>query len=248
MKIKVPLDSIVDFTVPLFIPGNDSDVRDRIGTGVLVQLKDQYFVLTAGHCVDAWAATKENDVLILILGEEQIPMRVVSWKSHYEKGKNDFGFIKLSPENVDVIATAGKAFLPEQQLDTSDTVLIEPIIISGYPECCNDGTRLQHVMLHGNVHPTQDPRYPENLYVWVSKEELDKVSNPEDPWLYSDTSGISGGGCWVIRNTSCGEETISTAYLVGIHFHADRSNLAGHKKFESKVLNHINLTNDFIRF
>lgn len=246
MKISGLEDFISMFTVPLFIRGNDNGIRDRNGTGVLVQLHDQYFVLTAGHCVDAWAATKEDDVLILLLGEEKIPLQVVSWKSIYEQRRKDFGVIRLSPESDNAIAAVGKAFLPEQQLDISGPELNEPVVISGYPECGNDGTGLQHVVLNGNVYPTQDPRCPDNFHVWVSREELEKVSNPEDPWLYSDTSGISGGGCWVIRNVGS-EEEISTACLVGIHFHADRSNSAGQKKFESKILNHLTLIDELTK-
>jgi hypothetical protein len=237
---------IEKFTVPLFFRGNNSDIRDRNGTGVLVQLHDQYFIFTAGHCVDVWAMTKENDDLILPLDGKLISVRVVFSDFYYERGKKDFGFFKLSHETAAVIARFGRTFLLETQMDTSDPAMEETAVISGYPDFCCEGALIQHVVFRGAVFPTQDPRYPENFKVWVPIEQLKKVSKPDDPWIDANSQGISGGGCWVIRNIVGKEGSTPTVCLIGIHFLAEMKSSAGHEKFEAKVSNHIKLIEKYI--
>jgi hypothetical protein len=227
--------SVEQFTIPLLIP--DLQSGSGSGTGVLVELQGNFYIFTAGHCVTAWEETKEGDVLKLSLNGETVSVPILHASFEKEGLTKDFGVFKLPSDSTSIITRHDKYFLSEERLEKSSPTPLEPVFIAGYPGLRLGIASLNYMGFKGNIHPQIDTRYPERFRVCVSREELEKVATPNDPWLDANSRGISGGGCWVIRERQ--GQTVSC--LTATHYNSD---VTGTLKFEAQLENHMRLVNE----
>lgn len=229
--------SVEQFTIPLLIP--DPQTGSGSGTGVLVELQGNIYIFTAGHCVAAWSKTKEGDVLNLSLNGKTVSVPIIYASFEKEGLTKDFGVFKLPSDCATIISTYDKCFLPEERLESSPPKLEEPVFIAGYPGIRPGVSSLNYMGFKGSVIYDLNDRRPERFRVYVAREELEKVATPNDPWLDVNSRGISGGGCWVIRESN-GQKL---QCLVATHFDSDAT---GSYKLEAKLENHMRLVKEML--
>jgi hypothetical protein len=228
------IESVEQFTVPLLIPHPQTGKGN--GTGVLVELRGSYYIFTAGHCVTAWEETKEGDILKLSLNGEIISVPILHASFEKEGLSKDCGVFKLPSDSATIITRYDKCFLPEERLELSTPMIGDSVFIAGYPGLRPGVSSLNYMGFKGNIIYDLNAMHPERFRVYVSREALEKVATPSDPWLDVNSQGISGGGCWVIRER-CGQ---TIPCLSATHYNSDYT---GTTKYEAQLENHMKLVN-----
>lgn len=223
------VEDVEGFTVPLLLP--DPTTGRGNGTGVLVELKGHFYIFTAGHCITKWNEIKEGNILKVRLGEVEVSLPVLDAPFVYESLVKDFGLFKLSPECACLVTREGKQFLPEDQLELSLPELTESVFISGFPGLRVGAASLEYMVFRGGVYPTIDTRYPYRFRICIPREELEQIAS-QDPWTDPNSQGISGGGCWVMRDR--GGQRVPC--LAATHFSAERDGII---RYEAQLENHL---------
>lgn len=150
-------DFLSDFTVPFFDELNGDQAQG--GTGVLVQVGEWYFILSAAHVLDVHAAERSplyvmgsqpGSQLISLHGAELYtsPMPVGGQRNIDDP--MDAGFLELTPNIVSQLLPS-KKFLPLQKTDITDSWHAQNIYLTlGCPCEFNqtDYTTRKHTLTH----------------------------------------------------------------------------------------------------
>jgi hypothetical protein len=207
------LQRLTFYTVPIwFFPSGDpvggrpGEIEAEVGSGVLLEIAAEHFILTAGHCVEHYQKFPSA------FGVENSPHRYMPGRSEHSKfvcendsresGKRDFGYIHISPDQV-VRFRGNRVFV---SLDRVAVLTSEElrgandwIAASGYPRALTGQTTRGHFLRllapytvvagvcgapQSDLTPL-DPQGLEFVDLWLPPEMKVPVLR-----------GMSGGGCW----------------------------------------------------
>jgi hypothetical protein len=132
-------EKVLPSTVTLYIPSENGDGSiEALGSGVLVQYKGNYFLITAGHCL------KQDGKVILsgiLDGREFYNLKGLAMVEHGLAEKIDVGMVKLNDESVEVCLRNHK-FIPQTQiLNNSGIKQPADYFVAGFP---NSKVQTQH--------------------------------------------------------------------------------------------------------
>jgi hypothetical protein len=206
-------EHIAKFTVPIIGATIDTGEPWLIGTGILLELLDHFFVMTVGHCVMGYEGSKD-----VHFGESNSPRIHTYDYSHIYMGQiQDWGYLEIDKSSALESITPGKQFLTKddlQVLPPSDLKkLPKPVIMAGFPVA----------IAKNNIHPrflrvialpegcktdfAKNPYFQNGVNLWITDEYNDSDKELIATCKKSDTNfkGMSGGGVWIpkTKNSAC---------------------------------------------
>jgi hypothetical protein len=214
--------------IPIF--KDDKNNMKPEGSGVLLQISDQFFILTAAHVLDAGELyIPDQEGLVMLNGHKD--------SSDAPNGKReldrvDVGYVHLQPEIVKHIK-APHCFLPVSLIDVNHISQEEQhYMFMGYPNNAvkrKFGTKA----FKSKLTTFTDKLASQNTYNGVAANQADHIVINFDSKKAKDSdenqitppkmTGMSGGGVWCItKNDSI--EGIPDARLcaIGIEYHTKK--------------------------
>lgn len=182
------------------------------GTGVLVQIEDRFFVLSAGHCIEPLERASHT-ALIIQRGKHRFTVKPIRFQ-YRNTATEDFGFMEVSQDNADKIQLREKLFLTADDVEPVQLSGVDDwFVVSGYPVAHSDiqlsRRRLGAAHLAIVTTPAGCPPAPETtiagtksgshlLSLWIPPSGILNLSSGR---LGPEVSvpplrGMSGGGCW----------------------------------------------------
>jgi len=199
--------TIVSATVPFYAVQNDAIVRDR--SGVLLQVGDEHFILTASH--DLKAIVDNNIYLYVGWCEDQlVPVPIPDAVFHTsEEHSRDVAVVKLSPDSSKKILSSAK---PISLRSVGRECTDEPAfyLVSGYPRewLRVFPDRIESAPLNylcriyeGDALPLEKFEYDSKLHLLLElSRDGKKITSADDTPIPSKSGikGISGCGVWRI--------------------------------------------------
>jgi hypothetical protein len=206
------------FTVPVgaLERGSIGHPPTHVGSGVLVRLKDRFFVFTAGHCCD----DIESTILIAIARHRDRPHRfeanVKNVRRVYTADGADYGYVEVGENDAATIQSQARVFASERLLQVvAQTQLItdfEWLTFAGYPRAFHtdypqrNASGIRFMYIHGA--PSGKTGTPQNPLSPPSPElHFVDLAVPQETTLAAEDgsrrivglpslAGVSGGGCW----------------------------------------------------
>jgi hypothetical protein len=169
----------------------------RIGTGVLVGIKDRLFVASAAHCL--WS----NPLLIMDHSEFPIPCDPTPFVNRGRVGNRDIGFLEIK-NDLSVARLSIESLCPNPPPILPDAGKPEhrPTWIVGFPVdevVIKPTRRIKLAMNNFSTHPVQvtedEYRYVYPLVVGTQQEWNDTVNERS----LNTPHGYSGSGVWVVN-------------------------------------------------
>jgi hypothetical protein len=223
------------FTVPFFDELNGDQAQG--GTGVLVQVGEWHFILSAAHVLDVHSRDKSP---IYVMGSER-GARLISldgaelFTSYMPAGGKrniddpmDSGFLALTPEIVSQLLPS-KTFLPLTKIDINDSWNAQNVYLTlGCPCELNrtDYTTREHTLTHFASLSTlycgergEPNGFRQGFDLLVHYDPTDMIEPGQNKLaLLPKPYGISGCGVWRIaaRDESIEHWTPETIRLIGI--------------------------------
>lgn len=260
------------YTVPLYFFSGKAEAGKCTGSGsgVLVHLGKQYFLLSAGHCVED---ARDGEIVVGITDTPHrfVPMLVVK-EFRLERGtERDFGFWEIPAVDAGTIKANNRLFVAASQIEvvmTEECLKRDDwMVVGGYPGALrvgdpqvNPGARLlgYSTILAGSGEAPKSPlgrRHAEIHIadVWVPRSgNIDATAEEPAEIDVPSLSGASGGGCWFagVRPDPAGW-TNARLRLVGTHSGScDAIEIAGENHvFSREILlgHHLNLIASYYR-
>ncbi len=204
-------------TVPIMIYDGEAGPHppQSQGTGVLVRLRNRYFALTAGHCVED-CIPKGRKVYVGISSAPHRFCPTIARRNYVvaPKGTVDFGYIEFHSTDAITMEAKYSVFSGESRIDIRPPANAgegdEWVIVAGYPyeEAKNTS---QYLAMRFMIALTQVAREDEPPAAAVTQlldgfSAVDLLLPPGNmvspmPGQFQQAeptsfSGVSGGGCW----------------------------------------------------
>jgi len=225
---------VSNYTVPIVFFDGDlcKETFRGNGSGILVRIKNKYFILTAGHCIhDSNGLNK-----ILIIDDKPHRFKPEIIKSNYIFNKisgMDWGYFEITKHDADTILSKKKVFLNyENILITNKETLRKEndwLIINGYPgalvNSLDTHTNFQALFVISTlagVGCAPESILEQNDFsfdIWTPKEgNVDVTTDKYNDAVMEKLSGSSGGGCWKADVRPYPEKwSLSKLKLIGIY-------------------------------
>lgn len=212
---KKATEKIKIHTIQLF-EDDDKDIHFSSGTGVLINVNDEYMIVTANHVVSGC-----NGNLKILLDGKPIIIDKSSNVSIF-----DMTYIKIDEPIVNEIKRH-YTFLPSNRIISLPENNIDlGLICSGYPKTYQKNRRsfqyveIKPTLVHISLVMAADEQY--NVYSIDKKEDilLDyplkfKFIETDDLRQFPNPRGLSGGGLWKVYATP-NSNLEPQCFLVGI--------------------------------
>ena len=218
-------EKVLPCTVTLYIPSDKSGGSiEALGSGVLYHENDDYFLLTAGHCI------KQDGQKILSGILDGRAYKALNGMAMVDPGldnKIDVGIIKLDEESRDACLRNHK-FITPQQIFNNTASVTKPTeyMLAGFPI---SKVSINHVAkrVAKDMAPflcqSQDAYYYQKLVFHPAESLLVKLDRRRSQiWGSGEKSmapklkGISGGGMWYVPNYFVQDLDNVVPYLAGI--------------------------------
>ncbi|WP_313818869.1 hypothetical protein [Cupriavidus sp.] len=226
-------DRLQPFTVPIFRFRRNVPEPVDSGSGVLLNIGEFYFVLTAGHCVT-------GDFDSLTLGVRNHPHRFSfepanrNYVCIWERG--DFGYFQVSPDSVGTIAAGNRVFLTERSVEVLSVSEHEAsrdfLALAGYPlnfmANTDDGTGARLLVysttMAGGQHAPASTlvvaggENRREIHAWIPQQDnVDTLADDRPPVAsFPRLHGASGGGWWSTHMNRAAWQA-SDVKLIGTH-------------------------------
>lgn len=222
--------------VPLYFFRDNAERGNLLstGSGVLLRLKDRYFILSAGHCVrDA----QYGDTAIGIRTSKHRFAPTFVGFSYRKDASNDYGFWEVSRLDAGIIRAGSRVFLSEHSIEvlTSEELRLKNdwMVLSGYPGAITVGDPQEapsaRLLAYSTIISGLDPAPTSRLYppptsdyeidLWVpAVGNIDSLAEEPTRVDVPVLRGASGGGCWRSGVWESPETwTPNKLRLVGVH-------------------------------
>ncbi|WP_297362778.1 hypothetical protein, partial [Acidiferrobacter sp.] len=235
-------------TVQLHFFRGETKERERrgSGSGTLVKLKDRYFILSAGHCVDDAGSPDLDEIAVLITTSPHEFKPKLIRRARYPDV--DVGFFEVPCTDASTIEAKDRVFLSEGSISIMSAEDLKArndwMCIGGYPGVLMEqktdtgaGSRLlvYSTIIAGTGETPKPTEAPERrcgmLDLWVPPSgNVLTTEHTNQPVAIPTLSGASGGGCWLLRvrphKVNWSADDIS---LVGTHVGSWEETVSGEK-------------------
>lgn len=216
--------------VPIITTKNDK--FKGIGSGTCIQIKDKYFIFTAGHVVNI---NKKNDESLLLaswkLNSQNITEFIrTAFIDDDEKGV-DIGYIEISKENAKIL---DKIFINNKVLKNNVNDLPkDDVLVSGYPFAIMTVEQTDKFNIHtvraSHFRTVTIPtiEFPLHLdsekHIVLNYQKIVEDSHGNTVEI-PDAPGISGGSIWAMNANIKGIWSPDEANLIGIQSSWSKNN------------------------
>ncbi len=224
--INQELNSLVNGDIGLstcqFFKPKDNRTTVPFASGVMVELDNSAYILTASHVIEDWSNDSKlfipfEDTYISVIGHAH---GIESDKLHHL----DVGYIKLAPKIVPLLNQFYR-FIPLKQMMHDDKSLLEAnYCIFGYP-VVNQKKVGDEMKTYGSAYFTKPVKdkvfdyYGLNAYshyVFEFKGKAINTINNQQEKIKTEHYGLSGCGVWYIDIQLKKKKLCSSAHLIGI--------------------------------
>lgn len=202
------------FTVPLFFFKGEAQVENYQcnGTAVLVKIRERFFALTAGHCIEEG---RDGEIVMgVVEGRHTFKPTLARHARRGPRGSDrDFGFWEVPGPDAKTIQSMSRVFLAESRIEVLAAGDVaakrDEMILAGYPkarlavDALGRGAGLLAYNtciagVGGAPASTIARSYEEQQVIdlWVPKLGNQQTTPQVGPTTVPLLSGASGGGCW----------------------------------------------------
>lgn len=234
------------YTVRLsFLREDQNFDKAGVGTGVLVNIGDKYFILTAGHCAKEYQSGK-TAIGITKQEPHRFTPQVGRCNFRYdEKTSIDFGYIEIPNLHKGNFSSRAKLFMNSKRIlvETSEQLHLDKdrMVVAGYPDSMSENSQsTSHgtngykffynstiIAGTGTAPRSTIPRAAADMQTVdlsiASTDQVDTISGRFDEFNLPRFSGMSGGGCWRSCCVSGTDWQPSHMKLIGIHIGSDHA-------------------------
>lgn len=199
------------FTVPILRCRPGATFPDEVGSGVLLKIGDQRFVVTAGHCVAG-----NFDRIFLGVRDYKHRFELQPLRQNYvvNEPRGDFGYYQIAPKQAIDIEAGNRAFLSERSVEVLSAAEHAAAgdfhALAGYPsamyerkgEAAGSSLLVYSTTMAGAPFAPKSTLEPgpatrHEIHLWIPSDgNVDTLADEPKPVTLCDFPGASGGGWW----------------------------------------------------
>lgn len=212
-------------TVTLYVPSDKSGGSiEPLGTGVLYQENDDYFLLTAGHCIKQEGKKIQSRILD---GRVYKAMNGMALVERGIDNKIDIGIIKLDEQST-AACLRNHVFISPKQIFHNTNGVTEPTeyMLAGFPltkvSVSHGAKKVEKDMApflcqsQGEYHYQKLVFRPGETFLMKLDRRRSHVWGSPDMSMAPKLKGMSGGGIWYVPNYFVQSLDNVVPYLAGI--------------------------------